>query len=755
MGDRVSTADRFLEQFFQPPNGILWDSVNTGDSEAAKRIRPWLQRVRSGRFPAALPKVIELGGGRRATIWYVFAESARQLRLARDEAQAFVGFNYARVESRGSGHQTVDELDELVEDRFDHWFRIAVKDRPGVGFHACASHVRRRIELWLELTSQRPVSESTEVRPVGQLLGQFDEQLRTGLFADATDTLRAIEARGQLDQTALAGLSVLISHAKGESGRLLANLPADFLQRRLPRRVAQAILAAAHDQHIPVGCDPQEFALAFQVEVRPRFAPLLGSSVGITEPGALSLLLAAAALSPAPDLSVVARRAASAVEAGVDPVLVETLKAQAESADPAHDESATDPMAAAEQLYGQYELDAAWSKCLQGSTSPRQLQLLIRIALEVDSARRLKLVSERVHEAGSEALSSVGEVLLQRFKKRREELVGPTESIPQTWLEWVQLLKDPGEAKRAPELARTLGGEWRWPTGPARELREFAQTIEHIPGASRGRLIGSLGPLVDMLPSQPGLRQEVGAVCLELANHVLLDSEPRPGLFVTLADLLDRWFEAGIDPGDYVDLLDVIDHRIDSDGAASNTDELLALFDRLTFYPSPDRSRLQGLASSFLGRLRGWTRHLDDVQLELAVALCGDFGVPANNLADQLEELSKSEEVDRAWAHLDGRKIGIYSLDESSLRRAKAFLETHVSDIDVVISSAKASTAPLVSAARECEPFVVTSRAAKHAATDAIRANHPQVPLYSEGKGTASILRALREWRSNTNAQAA
>jgi hypothetical protein len=133
------------------------------------------------------------------------------------------------------------------------------------------------------------------------------------------------------------------------------------------------------------------------------------------------------------------------------------------------------------------------------------------------------------------------------------------------------------------------------------------------------------------------------------------------------------------------------------------------------------------------------------VQIELATTLCHDFDIPAEDLEALLRNLRETGNSEGDWAHLEGRKVGLYSLDESSLRRAKSYLRAHVESIDVVTSSDKVSTDRLVSAARECDVFVVAARAATHAATDSIRANHPSPPLYADGKGTASLLRALRE----------
>jgi hypothetical protein len=740
------TREAFLEAFFDSPNQLtMADSLESPSS--TDRLEPWIERFQNGQFPTALPRVERASTGEWSTSWYVFAHNSRQLRLAREEVHAFVGASYAKVDRFGLAAGPGDRIDKLVTESFPDSFRFSVDARPGVSYKTATAQTRGRLDLWLNLLSQRPVTESIEVAPVGQLIGQFDEQLRTSLHEEARTTLQSIESSGAVNQTNLAGLSILLHAAEGRSHELLDSLPSDFLERRLPRRVVEAILVAAYETFVPQNCPAAALLPEYRSEIRPRFAPLLSSSVGLSDARALTLLLLAAVASPDPDPDLLQSRADQAIRAGADSTLVGDLVAVVEYSAPPPQGPAPDSLQLAGSQFLRNDLDAAWRLALAAERSAEQLTLLVRIALEVDSAERLQVVSDQVAEASDQQLAVVGDVFLSRLNDRRQELVGADERIPQGWVEWAGSLADADDSSRAPEIARAMGTEWTWPEQPTRELTAFASSLTSVGDHSRGSLIDSLPYVVSALPAARAARTGLASVFQALIEHLVVDTERRPGVFVSLADLIDRWLEAGIDRTQYVDLLDALDQRLETDVGASSLDEILTLFDRLTFHPSPDAARLQGSAVLFLQRLGSWVRHLDEIQIELARALCNDFGYSTDRLDSRLTEVTSSHDENRPWAHLANRKIGLYSLDESSIRRVKAFLDENIPGIEVVLSSGKVATERLVSAARECEPFVVTSKAAKHAATDAIRTNHGGVPVYSEGKGSASILRALKEWR--------
>ena len=95
---------------------------------------------------------------------------------------------------------------------------------------------------------------------------------------------------------------------------------------------------------------------------------------------------------------------------------------------------------------------------------------------------------------------------------------------------------------------------------------------------------------------------------------------------------------------------------------------------------------------------------------------------------------------------LSGKKIALYSLKETAVKRAAALLEDLIDEVkvDVFLDHVGGSPA-LKTAAQQADVFVIATAAAKHAATLFIEDKRPKnsVTLYAQGQGTSSILHAI------------
>lgn len=140
---------------------------------------------------------------------------------------------------------------------------------------------------------------------------------------------------------------------------------------------------------------------------------------------------------------------------------------------------------------------------------------------------------------------------------------------------------------------------------------------------------------------------------------------------------------------------------------------------------APIYSRLSSLQRAAIVRLAeqlGW--QLDDIGLNKGGVAPDDFS-----------------------SKLDGLRIAIYTLNESSSRQAKAALEVAVPSAVVDCNADHVGTAQLRALAKNADLFVLTSLSAKHAATDFIREHRDDRPLlYAQGGGFSSILRAIEDY---------
>lgn len=103
--------------------------------------------------------------------------------------------------------------------------------------------------------------------------------------------------------------------------------------------------------------------------------------------------------------------------------------------------------------------------------------------------------------------------------------------------------------------------------------------------------------------------------------------------------------------------------------------------------------------------------------------------------------------VDDFSSRVQGLRIAIYSLTESSSRQAKAAIEEIAPNAIVDCNADHGGTARLRALAENADLFVIAWLSAKHAATDFIREHRAQRPLlYAQGRGFSSILRAIEEF---------
>ena len=139
---------------------------------------------------------------------------------------------------------------------------------------------------------------------------------------------------------------------------------------------------------------------------------------------------------------------------------------------------------------------------------------------------------------------------------------------------------------------------------------------------------------------------------------------------------------------------------------------------------APIYARLTSLQRTAVARLAqelGWTLQ--------------SFGIRANEAV-----------ADDFSSRLQGLRIAIYSLTESSSRQAKSAIEEIAPTAIVDCNADHGGTARLRALADNADLFVIAWRSAKHAATDFIRKHREYRPLlFAQGRGSSSILRAIED----------
>jgi hypothetical protein len=117
--------------------------------------------------------------------------------------------------------------------------------------------------------------------------------------------------------------------------------------------------------------------------------------------------------------------------------------------------------------------------------------------------------------------------------------------------------------------------------------------------------------------------------------------------------------------------------------------------------------------------------------------------------AESITSLRRANEAAGAGStapDLSGKTIGIYTLAEAAGLRAKQLLETLYPGCDVQLNSDLVCTSALTNLAQASDVFVFAWKSSSHQAYYCVKAALMKCALiYAVGKGTASIMAAVRE----------
>ncbi|UPQ87049.1 protein DpdD [Vibrio sinaloensis] len=161
----------------------------------------------------------------------------------------------------------------------------------------------------------------------------------------------------------------------------------------------------------------------------------------------------------------------------------------------------------------------------------------------------------------------------------------------------------------------------------------------------------------------------------------------------------------------------------------------------LVYQYTPQNSK--GLAGAFGSSLIDFANHNWS---RLSISQQVTFGdIHHLLLGYEFPELSQKS-VEGQYADLSSihMAVGLYSLSESTLNRAKGIIEKYCPNVAITLNSDKTNTAALSNMVKKSDKVFFCDRSASHQAYYAIKAISKDI-VYVKGKGSSSILRAFFE----------
>jgi hypothetical protein len=173
----------------------------------------------------------------------------------------------------------------------------------------------------------------------------------------------------------------------------------------------------------------------------------------------------------------------------------------------------------------------------------------------------------------------------------------------------------------------------------------------------------------------------------------------------------------------------------------------LDICEALAISPNPSAEAGEARLRFFLkvvGQSRSFVHRLSAHDFLPIKYLAGDYGVDPSAIADLRPAVRATDERD-VGTGLTGKTIGIYTLTEAAGERAKTALKELFPTCTVEVNSDTVCTSSLTNLARTADIFVFAWRSSSHQAFFRVKdALGGRDPIYASGKGTASLVNAVR-----------
>lgn len=719
---------QLLTSFFGFGNDLTWPSDNEVVQQFVAANSRNLDRDPAG--PFILPRVAS-----GQTTYYALAVSDEQVSDLRMLIHGFIGSTYSTFDGRFA---TTDEADPVFAAavRFtgspQRVFTFTVAGPQNVARRA----VRGQVLLLLEMLRQRPDRSVRATRPIGRLLRDFELALESGDASGAEGLLFGpISESGRLSNANRLFLQVRLLGTFGRWDELshLASLP-DVLRINRPAAVSD-VLAQLAVRNVPTGADSDTELLRawFEVDIAPVYGALIESTDRIrSEAGALYYTLWQ--LTHAESAAALSQRLDGL--AWLDtPAIAELLRAGETSIVPSGPEpTAADIVACI--------ADGRFETALELISSTAARSELIQPLLVV--VRRL--LSDRSFTELERYRTALGAAALDSEIQAGSDfsaLSNSQERMPVSWSDRFRALTRREVTLQQLSAAIDESGL----TELVRDheaLLELTDAVQQVADADATKQVVEAGlklsgRLHDVVPERDHGRLKMLRLTL-LQLWALQDESGDLSIASDVIDEVERLLRAGCSASEFDEIVEFLV------AAWANflTDNAFGLSIRALEVLVGGQPSSSSIVNSFAGPLLARVttanaERLDSADVTIAQALSDELGLGF--------ELPRPTLVDDDRARLDSWRglIGLYSLDENALHRARTCLSSMLPHAEIRIAHDKVSSQPLLTLAASASIMVIAWQSAKHSATDAIRGASTTDPVYALGKGSTSLVRAVTE----------
>jgi hypothetical protein len=316
--------------------------------------------------------------------------------------------------------------------------------------------------------------------------------------------------------------------------------------------------------------------------------------------------------------------------------------------------------------------------------------------------------------------------------------------LPTSWINWFERARDPSFTS-ALETARH--GMDEWPIEPVANdpaaVQMFVSALDEAQNddLATQRTAQVLPFLVAWLQRDPDFPQVAMApVYAHLLTLFALGSARGGGTYESSQILVSALLTNGLDAKAYRELIADVEELAGDGFGVDMVYWVLEIVEDFMRASTPVAQAREVFLHGALSRIARIYARLTSLQRVAVAHLARELGWTLQSFGITVEPDSPQDFAGR----MQGLRIAIHSLTETSSRRAKAAIEELAPTAVVDCNADHGGTARLQALAENADLFVIAWLSAKHAATDFIRERRANRPLlYAQGCGFSSILRAI------------
>ena len=231
-------AEVFLALFFGEGNGVTWGAI---PPDLDQWLQPWIDRVRTRRFPIFLPRYTL----QQQMRWYAVAASPSAADELYELIRAFIAPTFGSVAREMKALDATDPVEAAIGEYLgEAVYTVDIPRRED------APAVRQSLTRLLVLLDARPETTRTLLRAVGRVVRDFELALASGDFELADACLAEVRSRATLTAANLSFLEIARSAASADWHGVLTHPNLDrLLEIRRPARVTAALAESIWQVH--------------------------------------------------------------------------------------------------------------------------------------------------------------------------------------------------------------------------------------------------------------------------------------------------------------------------------------------------------------------------------------------------------------------------------------------------------------------------------------------------------------------------